>query len=378
MKLRALYGSLGVVCISALTIAGLGWYADVSRSPEPAQRQVFCNLDELASQHPAWDQLLQVREMLPETTHRFTLLKGRGVQVSRGLDEDWREPTPISESRSSLQSKLEQKSQEEMSQIRSHLDEALERRLSERRQDLEARANAAEAEARRNSEQELAIDLRSLNEERQYERVDAAVKLSALKAQLGIDALARDEVEYSIASKESELNEIRSKLSKGEDDLRLMIESRAAQIGEDWRRSAEQELASIRDDETRRINDLLRNKCERLRYDLEGNGFGSIARNSNVGRTIASGGESAAKKAASAKIVTGISVKADGGDDRAALEKSLSRRIHTELEAIVRRIARQSDFKVIFENTGEVEDRTDWFRERLPYLSSRVKKNDRH
>ncbi|MEN6521680.1 MAG: hypothetical protein ABFD46_11100 [Armatimonadota bacterium] len=375
MNLRVLYGSLGVICIIALAIVGSGVYFESQRAPEAAKKQVFCNMDELEPCHPAWNQLVQVREMMSLTQRNVRFQKNSSV--SRSIDSELRDPAVVSESRTSLQTKIEKKAQQEMKQISSHLEDALEKRLNERRQDLEAQAGAAEAEARRESEKELAVDLRALNEERQYERVDAAIKLYALKAQLVVDGLSLDEVKQAIASRENELNDIKSKLTQSEKDLVTKMAEKSLQAGEKRRKSIERELASIRNEETRRINDLIRKKSERLRYDLVNNSFGESGKHLASSRTTAFDSDNTGWRYVSSGIVLKSSVNA-GCNDSLDLEKSLHIRIRSELEAAVRRIARQNGLNVVFKNTGEVEDRTDWFRERLPYLSSRVKKYDRH
>ncbi|MEN6372787.1 MAG: hypothetical protein ABFD64_12340 [Armatimonadota bacterium] len=376
MNLRVLYGSLGVVCIIALTIAGFGWYIESQRAPEVAKKQVYCNLDELVSSHPAWKQLVLVREMMLRN-ERSVRFKNGNASLSRGMDFEFREPAVLSESRASLQSRLEKRSQQEMQLIRLQLENALEKRLNERRQDLEAQASAAEAEERRKSEQKLAVDLRALNEEQQYERVDTAIKLYALKAQLSVEGLSSDAVKQSIASRESEFDSIKAKLTQNENDLVSRMAAKSLKVGEERRKSAENELESIRDDETRRINDLIRKKRERFRYELVKNNFND-ARMQLIGSCSTEyGRENAVVSCAPAELVLKYSA-IKGGDEASALEKSLRCRIHSELETVVRRIARQNGMNVVFKNTGEVEDRTDWFRERLPYLPSRVKKDDRH
>lgn len=375
MNLRVLYGSLGIVCVIILGIGGMGWkFEEEGRRHPPAPKQVFCDVEKLAPYHPAWGQLVQVRAMLSRSNQPGRLDDEAGTTVSRGLSGDWREPESVSESRAALQSKLEEKAREELSKIGSQLNQALDRRLVEKQQELDAEAKAAEAEARRSSEQQLATDLRALNEDQKFDQVDAAIKLSALKSQLGVDGLVSDKVKQAISERESELNGIKSKLAEREDELRLKIASQAAEAGEDLRRSAEKELAAIRDEESGRINGLLRSKNDRLRDDLEKNGFRAAQEAlSNNGSAAAfyAGLEKKAAQARAAAASDFSNAAINGVDDLVALERSLRVRIRTELEAVVKRTARQSNLQVVFENNRKAENRTDWFRERLPYLPDR-------
>ena len=370
MNLRVLHGSLGIVCIITLIIGGVGWHFErEGRRQSPELKQVFCDVEKLAPYHPAWKQLVQVRAMLSRSNQpgRFD---ETGITVSSGFNSVWREPESVSESRAELQSKLEEKAREELAKIGSQLNQALDRRLFERRQELDAEAKAAEAEARRSSERELAIDLRSLNEEHKFDWVDASIKLSALKSQLGTDGLASDRVKQAISEKEGELNGIISKLAEKEDELKLKIASRAAEAGEERRRAAEKELAAIRDEESGRISNLLKSKKERLRNDLEKSGFGAVCEGlTDFGSTAVfiPGSEKKTARAKVAAVSDFSNAAVNCVDGMVTLEKSLRARIRTELEAVVKRIARQNNLQVVFENNGKIEDKTDWFLGRLPY-----------
>lgn len=372
MSVRAVNGSLGLICALGLAVVGVGWHAE--ERPQPlAQDEVYCDLDKLAHYHPAWEQFIQVSD--PRALPRVGQTSGSD---STGIDAvNLSLPnvrTHIEEKRAGLKSRLEERATEELGKVSDQLNASLQRQLTERRRDLESQANATDAEARRRSDQEFTQALRAIDEERRFERVDIAIKLAALKSQLAVQACATDRVKAAIQAKESDLDRVRAELAQEEENLRDDVARRLAGVRADQRNLIKERLAELERQELERMGDLLREQRERLHRDIRGDGAFEARNLRPLVKNLTYVGNGAAKRAivartageagfsiSAARSKTGVSEFADGLRDRA----------RSEVEAIVKRIARENGLKITFQPGSGTEDRTQWFRERLPYLTAR-------
>jgi hypothetical protein len=248
------------------------------------------------------------------------------------------------------------------------LYDSLESRVTDRRRELVARAEAEQADQQRIAEQALAANLRALDESRQYERVDAAIKLSALKAQIGIPEAGSERVKTAIKAREKALADVRAKLAQDEEalrrksagDLEAAHGERLAQIRED--------LDLLRTQESKRIGDRLNEAGSKIRRDLEGDtvrglDVGSRPRAWAVRVSVGSG--PAEKLAAGAESDYTSAVRSTKVSGAAS---GLRDRMATEIRAEVKRIAREYGVEVTFGPAAGVKDSTKWFKERLPYV----------
>lgn len=371
MSTKVVHGSLGVVCALGLAIVGVGWHAEERPKP-PAPAQVYCDIDELMRYHPAWDQLVQVRGML---SYRDS---GREERSGTAEVAPVEIPVPTASSaggsvtRAALQLRLEQRAQAELAKLGEQLDASLARQLNEKRRELEAGAQAREAEIGRESEFDFAKELRQTGEQREFERVDAAIKLAALKAQFSSPGVDTTRVKSAIDTKEKELSTVRDELAQREDDLRKKVSSRFASVAEENRRAIEQELAELQRRESVRIKSVVRGQRERLHNDLAGVGAFTVDMDQAFSNETAQVGYGAARKA---KMMRSEGVSKFGSAEVSSSEslngfaKRLRERTRTELESVVKRIARENGLSVTFHPTSGAMNKTQWFRERLPYIS---------
>lgn len=350
-------------------MVGAGWHI-ATRSKPPVTRVVFCDIDSLTSRHPAWKQLVQIRAMQKAKY----LSKNRAVLIgSLKIDHFGVLPEliPVSEPRGAYRARMEQSVSEELARVGMQLRASVLVRLDEKRRELEVNAEVDEADARRRSEQQLAKELRVLNESYRFDRVDAEIKLNALKSQLAAEGINVDNVQRAIMEKQADLDGVLSALARDEDNLRSGIESNLAKASQDRRIGIDNEISALSRQEYRRIGDLLEAKRVRLFNDLDENGFAKLE--SEVHKQIVPiglPGSDASERALSSRLSAGTEYEKainSSSDNLSNYERSLDMRIRTELEAIVRRIARTNDLQVTFKKDDNARNKTDWFRKRLPY-----------
>jgi hypothetical protein len=270
-----------------------------------------------------------------------------------------------------LEARLEQRAQDELTTIGEQLNTSLAGRLREKRRELDAQAEAGEADARRRSEQELARNLRALDEERRFEQVSAGIKLVALEAQLSAPGVNADLVKAAIEAKRTQIANAATRLASDEDDLSKKIEAELASAREQRRNATEQELAGLQDQASRRIADLIQRRRERLRQELDGNGLAAAGGVSAPRSEAVAAGSRSSNRTAKIRSAARLAFArpAASGGSLAGFEQTLRARVKAELEAETRRIARYHGFSITFQPEEGAQNRTEWFRERLPYVT---------
>ncbi|MBI2844121.1 MAG: hypothetical protein HYX78_12035 [Armatimonadetes bacterium] len=367
--MRTVQGSLVAVCAAALAITGIGWHVE-QRSVEPAPETVFCDINALTQYHPASRQLRQAAKLQE-------VLRTSDAPVMSAVEV---EPVALTEvpsftlpdGQAEMRARLEEKAEEQLAKVRKHSVALLRAGLGEKRKELEARVQVNEVEIGRRVERDVTVGLRSLDEEHQFERVDAGIKLAALKAQLASSAADADRVKAAIESKEKELADVRDKLSRDQEDLKAKAALVVAQARKQNKAEIEYELSQIEERESQRIDRSIRDQQERLHRDLRNGGHawqdgeraGVRSLNADIGLQRAA--EAGSKARSGFK-----SSAARPAGELIAMEASLRKRIKVEIEAVVRRIARDNGLRVTFVSSGGARDGTEWFRERLPYSEVR-------
>ena len=371
MSIRAVYGSIGVVCVIGLAMAGVGWHSERRAAPQVPER-VFVDIDALMADHPAWDQLVQLRAL--RSSRRLDDQSGPAeASAVPALPMDPR-PAVSSEPRSVLRKRLEQRAEQELSKIRQELYTSLDRRLDERQRELEAQAQAAEAEDAKRLEQKVAEDLHALNEGRQLERVDAAIKLLALKAQLSVAGVDAERVNAAVAAREGFLSDLQARLARDEDDLRRNAALHLERVRDEHRRAIREEIDAVRLRESQRIEASILSRRRRLGRDLDGSGLAALGSGPAAASMMAVVGAGAGGRAANIRSAANskfASAAAAPTDSLAGFEQALRDRMRSELGAVVRRIGRDNGLQVAFERSKGVRDRTNWFRKHLPYVAGR-------
>jgi hypothetical protein len=283
---------------------------------------------------------------------------------------DLRGPEPGSATRTALKASLERRTEEELAKISDQLNTSVARQLAEKRKELEARADASDAEAKRQAEQTIAQDLRALDEEHRYERVDEAIKLAALKAQLSVQGVSHDPIKAAIESKEKQL----SSLSGEEERLRQKAAAELEAARVQRRDATEKELADLQASESRRVAASVQSRREKLRKDLDGSGLDVLTGKYSGSLSVAPAGAGAASRAVRERLEAEsafIGSVSASSRNLADLRQSLRTRMNSELRAVVTRIARENGLEVTFRPDDRSQDRTDWFRTRLPYVTAR-------
>ena len=364
-----LYGLSGLVCAAGLSVVGIGWHAE-HRAQRTVPERVFVDIEALGRSHPAWNQVVETRRLISGRRQVSDSESGGAAVESVPLPD--RAPVAGSDSRAVLEARLEQRAQDELTTIGEQLNTSLAGRLREKRRELDAQAEAGEADARRRSEQELARNLRALDEERRFEQVSAGIKLVALEAQVSAPGVNADRVKAAIEANRTQIANAASRLASDEDDLSKKIEAELTSAREQRRNATEQELAGLQDQASRRIADLIQRRRERLRQELDGNGLAAAGGVSAPrSEAVAAGSRSSnrtAKIRSAARLAFARPAAASGGS-LAAFEQTLRARVKAELEAETRRIARYHGFSVTFQPEEGARNRTEWFRERLPYVT---------
>jgi hypothetical protein len=281
-------------------------------------------------------------------------------------------PVRKTEPRANLQARLENRTQQELSKISDQLCMALETQLSERRQELCEQLQSLDAEVRRQSEHDLAQKLRDLNEDEQLSRLNAAIKLNAMRSRLALEGGTADRLKSEIAAKEKELGEARSRLAKDAKDLSTKITSSVDGVCGTRRCEIDKELADTQAKERRRIEELVRSKSEQLRFEFKTDGLIRPVTYGSGPMEVASAGTEARTRAARERLVASRAFV--NGADRSSKDLKLFRlrlknRISIELESTVRRIARENGLQVTFAGAKNAENKTGWFRSRLPYVT---------
>jgi len=356
--------------VVGLALSGLGWYFEDRPKPPPVKK-VFCDIQSLEHLHPAWSQVKQVDALTRESTPDRGL---EAIDFPRTASiAPLPEPVTSTESREALKVRLEEKAQWEFDRINAQLSEALDRRLKERRQELEAEAAASEAEARRSSEQELAQSLRALSEEHKYDRVDAAIKLAALKAQLTATGIEPEKVQSAIKARELALEAVRSKLAQDENELRMNLDSSLAEAKQRHTEAIQEELDSIKSQEENRIASIISGRCDRFNEELSDYcvPYAAITPKEAIRSfTDDAGAKHRVVKTPSTAAFGLTVVAADEKGEQKAFSKALRDRIRAELRSVVNRIAREHGMEVTFQPSPDADDKTDWFRSRLPYITN--------
>jgi len=364
---------MGVACVIAVAIAGIGWHREgrPGRRP-PARERVFADVEALVREHPAWEQVAGIGAL--KSSWRSAGAPGVGAGPAAAALPGVRDPQVKTEARSALESRLERKAQDELSNLMPELLTSLDRRLAERRRELEAQALAVGADAARRSEQELSRSLRALDEQHQSERVDCAVKLAALRAQLSSPAGDVEAVKAAIAAREKELGGLDAKLGRDKQELGERAEASLLQEKDRRLKAIEDELGAMREQESRRIEAAIQARKTRLERDLDGRGTGGLQTDRVEPFELSGIGAGAGSRAAKVRSLarSRFTGGADGSArDLAELAQALRKRIRAELRAVVTRIAADNGLAVAFEPERGVPDRTEWFRQRLPYRAGR-------
>lgn len=370
MSTKVIQCAFGLICALGVAVVGIGWRHEAP--PRHATPQhVFCSIAELEKCHPAWTQYVQIGGLVSPASD-VSQDSGQGSIAANGIYTSVHDQAPSVQSvtRAELQARLEQRAEKELADINDQLNASVQRQVSEKRQELEAQMSAKDAEERRNAEQALAETLRQLDELHRYERVDSAIKLAALKAQLSVRGIAQDSVRSAIAAKETEL----SALSHDEDALRRQASAQRDSSRVDRMKSTQQFLASLESRESKRVKNLILSRRETLHKELNGNGLGTAAISSSVAPDIVSYSGDAGSVAERMRV----SGKADYASAASASKSDLVRqrqelrkRMDAELEAVVTRIARDNNLEVTFESNSKSKDMTAWFRHHLPYATAR-------
>lgn len=359
------------MCAVALAAVGVGWQPAGHRGQPRAEDRAYCDVDALARYHPAWGQLVQVRNLLARSE------RVRESKVSEAPDGGRVSLRPTDASllvdRGALQARLERRADAEIAKMCNENAMSLESRLKEKRQELEARAQAIEAESARQSEQGIAAGLRTLDEEHQSERVDAAIKLAALKAQLSSQAMNSGEVKSAILARQKELDGIRAKLLIDQEDLTRLASFSLSEEQSRHRSEIERELVRDRTRETARIENQCRTDRDRLHRELSADTLGVLGARQGSAQAAGYGGASAGRRGEDIRSAAGsefVSAAAKSRGDLVGLRSALQARIRAETAVVVRRIARENGLKVTFSPEGGARDKTNWFRERLPYVGA--------
>ncbi len=365
MGVRTIPGLLAVICAIGLAIAGMGWWSG-EKPKQPMPKVVYCDIDELIKYHPAWNQAgFTELELTPiNNWNRAMDIPALDLPTLVG-----KEPSVKSSTRKELQTRLEAKTLEELKRASDNLSISLERQLLERQRELEAEANASEAEARRESDQELANGLRVLSESRLHELVDASVKLAAAKAKLKAAGIDKTKAEQTIRDREISLAGLQAAMAADEQSLRNEIEAKVENAGNARREKISAELQRLRVQGDKRIDSYIRSGRERLSRDLNAEGSSRLEDISSgqpglpsVGNGVTARAALARTRALSAFNTSSASI---GQSDH--YRKDLRARIKHEIEIEINRIACENGLTVTFDPGRNAEDKTEWFRARLPF-----------
>jgi hypothetical protein len=350
-----------------LAVAGFGWRSGEHCKPSDPEL-VFCNIDELTESHPAWNQLAEIKMLLAQPRQIDNVRPAAPPSVDVSLSAS--EPTVLSEPRSALQARLVIRAQEETDRFGAQLNSAIDQQLSEKRQELESQVQASEAEERRHYEEDYAKTLRLLSEKQHFDRVDAAIKLAAIKSQLSSGITPTERMKKIVDGCESTLCELQTNLAREQEALKQRTDSDLSQSIAEDRLAIERELTKLRNQEFSRVNGLIRSKNERLLSELHSDS-GIKANLSPSGRRNLPVEGIGTTKIASKRLFKANSSFMRTADSSVAelkrFEQDLEVRIRTELEVNIRRIAVENGFKVTFTPDRKLNNKTDWFRSRLPF-----------
>ncbi len=368
MSVRAAQALLVVVCTLGLAIAGTGWHSEGNGKPlQP--RAVYCDVSALMRYHPAYEQWASARgesgagRPAPGPESSSTGLTEQDVPDG--------EPAVTSESREMLQARLLSRSEEELSKARERLMHSLDREVAGKRQELEANYKAAEAIAARVSNERLAHSLRTVGEAYGAQRVPVELKLAALRSQRSVAGSNRDQPQRAILDREKELAALTSRLAREEADLKNSADAALKNLNTQHKIDLDRELAVIREQGTQRIEVALAERRERMSRDPAPPRLSAVAsmpRETDGAQpeVVEKAGKAGAIRAA-AWPPTGARAAAGAGRDIVPLGD----RIRRELKETVQQIARENGLEVSYTSDGRSPDRTNWFRDRLPYVTVR-------
>lgn len=354
-----------------MAAAGVGWRTIERPSTQPANELVYCNIDQLKPSHPAWSQLARAGKLVLNT--KVPDRVGLSETTDLSLYQVSIQPCEATNWRTSLQVRLQKKTQQELSKIRLQLCRSLEAELNEKRRELYEQSQLLDNEARKKTEKELAEQLRVLNEQDQFSSTNVAIKLQALKSRLTYGDSLEEELIPEIKAREDQLTQVRAKIETDEKNLKVKAITQLIEASSERRKSIDEALGETESQQTLRIEDLIKSKNDRLKsafdeaHPIQPADYGS----GPAGRE--SMGTSAASRAYAEREMACRAFSMGAGrsaEDLTRFRCMLDNRIKDELQSVVRRLARESGLKVTFTPEKKAEDRTDWFRSRLPYTAT--------
>jgi hypothetical protein len=370
VSIRLIKGSIGAICAVGLAIAGIGWHSE-DKPRVAAPKTVYCNVDRLLRYHPAWNQYVQLRGLPPRESS-----VGDSVSIDTPVDNAVSTRTEsaqvVARDQSGLRAELEAKSQKELSQIGGKLRSALQARCDERRNELCADAKVKAENAKRQSDAAVAGALRAYDEQHQYDRLAAEMKLSALKAQASGFATSSARTKTALASAQAALDALRADRDRTEAQLRAQARESDLNVKAACQVEIDCQVAAVKNAELQRIDARIATAKSRVQQDLDGDMMsGEESRLASRPQTIGAGfgaGAKAGKVVAQAKSQYVTAVKCIAGSQD--IQSGLRQRMRAEIAAAVNRIARENGLRVTFVPENGAKDSTYWFKQRLPFASA--------
>ncbi len=356
--MRAIHSVLALVCVIGLALVGVGWVV-AHRPQSPAPVRVYCNIEKLMSMHPALRYADSSKESAESySAHDVHIETVRVADVPYTLGQE-----SESDRRQRLQASLLNKARRELEETNEQLCESLNRQLQERAGELESEATIVEAEARRLLESEMATGLRAIAERHQDQLTDAALKLAAARSQVAVFGGGEIPASVALKSREDSFAEAKKALLADEAKLKYELDQRVLAAGRERRDANERELNNLRANESDRIGAIIAHNRDALELEINGSGMDEwFVPAPKPGSIAVFNGARVSRE--SSNCSTGRTVASCTAVDSA--------RIRAELESIVRRIARESQLAVVFDRSGNLPDKTDWFGDRLPYARQSI------
>lgn len=368
MNGRLLTGVMGAFCAVGLAAAGIGWRGQEASVP-PAHKVVYCNVQAMMKYHPAWEQYTQLLRSRPSAVSA-----GDAVAVESGAavsDLSRSVSLPHPGLRSELRKQVEARGTEELAKYKGRMLEALDARLVTLKQDLVAAADAQDAVLVRDSEDRLAANIRRVAESQEYESVDSAVKLAALKAQLSAPGVSPT-VKSAIEVQEGRVKGLQVQLLRAEEGLRSKSESGLSAAKVARQAQIDAAVARVRDAELPVIEARVAGVESRLRRDMDSSVMSSVESRvfSRSSARLVRAGAGATEGPVVSRARMQYSSAAKSAQSIPGEAEELRSRMQAELVATVKRIARENGVEVTFFVQSGVKDSTDWFRSRLPYATA--------
>lgn len=369
MKINALR-SIGAICVVGLAVASIGWRIDRSQTSVPVeseQKLVYCNLDDLVACHPASKQLLVVQDLRNGPDRKVgsdntqDLVVGNDFSIENTPADAWQG------FRDELKTQLDKRYKDEMLKSREALYREMEKGLLDRKAELVAEFSAIESAAKRSSDSALSAGIRSVAENYNLEQLDAEIKLAALRSQMtaaGVDVIR---VDSEAGRFKSQLDKVNLQIHSDEDSLRskstseldALIAKNAVTMGS--------QLLELKNQESARIEKQLSAKRDRLRSEIDEDAMKGIEFLLNNAQVATKPIQGRREHSAVSSISCGKTRKASTLQSNAELKK----RIMSELELLVKRIAQDNGIRVTFSPVDGVKDQTKWFKSNLPYFTGR-------